>query len=222
MRQMPELIVMLTHNDRTVPDAPELFAKSKQAKAAIWGFKEEGLPLARMQQLYASMREAGKRTALEVVAYTEAEGLAGARIAAECGVDYFMGTKCFPSIAAFCRQHGLKYLPFVGHIEDRPSVLSGSIDEMIEEAKDCLSLGAWGIDLLAYRYTGDCALLISRFCREVEAPVCLAGSVNSEARLDEVKRSGCWSFTIGGAFFEHRFGADFAEQIDRVAAFLEA
>ena len=44
--------------------------------------KEEGLPPEEMRALYRRMKACGKKTALEVVAYTEAEGLQGAQLAA--------------------------------------------------------------------------------------------------------------------------------------------
>ena len=56
MKKHPELIVMLTHNDRTVADAAEIFEACKDSKAQYWGFKEEGLPLDQMKQLYARMK----------------------------------------------------------------------------------------------------------------------------------------------------------------------
>ena len=69
------LIVMLTHHDRTVENAPEVFEACRGTGAEYWGMKEEGLPPERMRALYRRMQECGKKTALEVVAYTEAEGL---------------------------------------------------------------------------------------------------------------------------------------------------
>lgn len=220
MKQIPELIVMLTQNDRTVPDAAEIFAQCRNTPAKFWGFKEEGLPLPQMQALYAQMRAAGKTTVLEVVAYTEEEGLAGAEIAAQCGCDLLMGTMFYDSVNAFCRSHGLRYLPFVGRVTGRPSVLEGTAGQMLEQAKRCISRGAWGIDLLGYRYTGDAAALNRRLVEGLDAPVCLAGSVNSFARLDEVKQAAPWAFTIGTAFFENRFGTGFARQIEQVCAYL--
>ena len=44
MKHTPELIVMLTHNDVTVPDAAAVFARCQHTRARYWGFKEEGLP----------------------------------------------------------------------------------------------------------------------------------------------------------------------------------
>lgn len=216
----PELIVMLTHNDQTVPNAREVFEACKDTKARFWGFKEEPLPLDEMKRLYARMRECGKTTFLEVVCYTEEEGLAGARMAAECGVDVLMGTMYADSINDLCRENGIKYMPFVGRITGRPSVLEGSLDEMIAQANEALAKGAYGFDLLGYRYTGDAAALNKAFVAAVDAPVCLAGSINGYQRLDEVKDAAPWSFTIGGAFFENRFDGSFAEQIDKVCDYM--
>ena len=112
------------------------------------------------------------------------------------------------------------YMPFVGKIKERPSVLEGSIDEMIAEAKEYIAKGVSGIDLLGYRYTGDAVLLNKRFVEEVDAPVCIAGSINSFERLDEVKDANPWSFTIGSAFFDNQFDGTFKEQIDKVCDYI--
>lgn len=91
MKHTPELIVMLTHNDVTVPDAAAVFARCQHTRARYWGFKEEGLPFAEMQALFARMKACGKTTCLEVVAYTEPECLRGAEMAAACGCDILDG-----------------------------------------------------------------------------------------------------------------------------------
>ena len=221
MKSNPDLIVMLTHNDKTVLNAPDIFSKCKNSKAKLWGFKEEPLPLNEMKDLYRSMKECGKQTVLEVVTYTEKEGLEGAKMAVECGCDFLMGTKFYDSINSFCKEHKLRYLPFVGEITGRPSVLGGTIEGMIEEANDLLKKGAYGIDLLGYRFTGDPVELNKRFVAGVNAPVCIAGSVNSYQRLDELKDAGPWTFTIGGAFFENKFGDDFADQVNKVCEYME-
>ena len=216
----PELIVMLTHNDRTVENAREVFESVKTSKAKFFGFKEEPLPLPDMKKLSARMKEFGKTTFLEVVAYSEREGLDGAKIAAACRCDFLMGTKFSDSVNDFCRDNNIRYMPFVGTINGRPSILDGTLDEMLDEARRCLSKGAYGIDLLGYRYTGDAASLNRNFVAALNAPVCLAGSVNSFDRLREVKETSAQMFTIGGAFFENKFGGTFAEQIDKVCDFM--
>ena len=216
----PELVVMLTLNDRTVENAAEIFEQCKDTKAKYWGFKEEPLPLDDMKALYARMRECGKTTGREVVAYTERECIEGAKMAIECGVDMLLGTMFFDSINEMCKEAGLKYLPFVGEVTERPSILNGTVDSMVAEAKEYLAKGAYGIDLLGYRYTGDATALNKEFVERVDAPICIAGSVNSYERLDELKDANPWSFTIGGAFFENKFDGTFAEQIDKVCDYM--
>lgn len=221
MREKPVLIVMLTQDDKTVKDAYEVFDRCKDAKADFWGMKEEPLPFEKMKRLYAYMKQCGKKTALEVVAYTEQEGLAGAKMAAELKCDVLMGTVFSDVINDFCKRQNLKYMPFVGEVTERPSVLQGDVGQMIRQAEAYLEKGVYGFDLLGYRYTGDCAALNREFVSSVKAPVCIAGSVNSYQRLDEVKEASPWAFTIGGAFFEHRFGESIKDQIDAVCRYLE-
>ncbi len=211
---------MLTHDDMTVANAAQIFEQCKDSKAKYWGFKEKPLPTAEMKALLAEMKRCGKTTFLEVVEYTEAEGLAGACVAAECGCDILMGTCFSDKINDFCRAHNMKYMPFVGKITGRPSVLEGEIDEMIAEAREYLAKGVHGFDLLGYRYTGDAARLNSLFVKNIEAPVCLAGSVDSYQRLDEIKAANPWAFTIGSAFFEGKFGKSFSQQINNVIDYM--
>ncbi|MEZ7649794.1 hypothetical protein [Streptococcus sp. 27098_8_86] len=217
----PKLIVMLTHNDHTVENASEIFESCKNSKAQYWGFKEKPLPISEMKSLFSRMKSCGKTTFLEVVEYDEESGLHGAKIAKECGCDILMGTVFFDSINQFCKENNMKYMPFVGQITNRPSILEGSIEDMISEAKEYLAKGVYGFDLLGYRYTGDPVKLNNAFVQAIEAPVCLAGSVDSYERLDEVIEANPWAFTIGSAFFEKKFGTEIHEQINNVCNYIE-
>lgn len=221
MKNSLNLIVMLTHNDETVNNAHEIFEKCKNSDAKFWGFKEKSLPIEQMKNLYKYMKECGKTTFLEVVEYTEKEGLEGAKIALECGCDILMGTMFFDSINEFCKKNNLRYMPFVGNVTERPSILEGEIDEIIKEANEYLKKGVYGLDLLGYRYTGNAVELNERFVLEVNAPVCIAGSVNGYERLDELKNINPWSFTIGSAFFENKFDGSFEEQINKVCEYVK-
>lgn len=217
-----ELIVMLTHNDLTVENAYEIFEQCQDTKARYWGFKEQPLPIEEMKRIYSKMKECGKRTVLEVVAYTEAEGLEGAQMAATCGCDVLMGTCYSESIHKLCQQHNIDYMPFVGDIVGRPSILKGSIESMIAQAKMLKDKGVFGIDLLGYRYEEDPEKLISDYVKQVGNPVCVAGSIDSYERLQFIKDVQPWAFTIGSAFFENKFGDTFAEQINKVCDFMNA
>ena len=175
-----------------------------------------------MKDLVARMKAAGKTTFLEVVDYTEEGCVAGAEIGARCGFDVLMGTMYFDSVKAVADKAGMKYMPFVGQISGRPSILEGTIEGMIEEANTLVDTkGVTGFDLLGYRFTGDAVKLNAEFVKHVRGNVCLAGSVASFQRLDEVKATGAWAFTIGGAFFEKKFGdCSFGEQIDIVIDYM--
>lgn len=221
MKNSLNLIVMLTHNDETVNNAHEIFEKCKNSDAKFWGFKEKSIPIEQMKNLYKYMKECGKTTFLEVVEYTEKKGLEGAKIALECGCDILMGTMFFDSINEFCKKNNLRYMPFVGNVTERPSILEGEIDEIIKEANEYLKKGVYGFDLLGYRYTGNAVELNERFVLEVNAPVCIAGSVNGYERLDELKNINPWSFTIGSAFFENKFDGSFEEQINKVCEYVK-
>ncbi len=221
MEDKLNLVVMLTQNDKTVDNAYSIFEECKNSKAKCWGFKEKPLNIDEMKKLFQYMKKCGKQTFLEVVEYTEEKGLDGAKIAAYCGCDYLMGTKYFDSINSYCKENNLKYMPFVGDVVERPSILKGDIDDMINEANKLLKKGVYGFDLLGYRYIGNATELNKKFVSEVNAPVCIAGSIDSYNRLDEIKESRPWALTIGGAFFENKFGKEFTTQINNVCEYLE-
>ena len=108
MKNIPELIVMLTHHDRTVTNAIEVFEGAKNSKAKYWGFKEVGIPEDQMIDLVKRMKAAGKTTFLEVVDYTEEGCIEGAKIAARCGFDVLMGTLYFDSVKKVTDEAGIK------------------------------------------------------------------------------------------------------------------
>lgn len=217
----PELIVMLTNNDFTVSNAAEIFESCKYSEAKFWGIKEKGLPLDQMKQLFSTFKQYGKTCVLEVVAYTEEECLKGAQTAAECGCDILLGTLFYDSVNTFCKENSIKYMPFVGNVSNRPSVLEGNIADMLAQAMQYLDNGVYGVDLLSYRYTGDSVDLNRQLIPKINAPVCIAGSINSYERLDLINDLSPAFFTIGGAFFEHRFGEDISEQINNVCRYMK-
>jgi hypothetical protein len=217
----PHLIVMLTHHDQTVENAPEVFEDCRNSSAEYWGFKDVGLPTDQMKKLISNIKAAGKKACLEVVRYTEQECLESARLAVDCGFDFLMGTIYFDSVGGLLKNKSVKYMPFCGRVSGRPSVLEGSILEIINEAKGIAQRGVSGFDLLAYRYKGDPEELAQQFVKEVTLPVIIAGSISSFARLDKVKEIRPWGFTIGSAFFENKFGdLPIGKQIDRVVSYV--
>jgi hypothetical protein len=221
--QKPELIVMLTHHDKTVPDALELFHRAKDYPITHWGFKDVGIPPREMQAAVSAMKEAGKITFLEVVSLSEEEGLSGARLAVELGFDILMGTVFYPSIGEYLKDKPVRYYPFPGHVHSHPSILDGTIEEIVAHACDLESQGVHGLDLLTYRYNGEAARLLKRVVEATHIPVVSAGSIASFERINAVWDSGAWGFTIGSAFFERQFvqNGSFEENVLAVCNWLK-
>ncbi len=204
----PELIVMLTYNDKTVENAYDLFNEMKDTPVTHWGFKDVGLPPDEMKKVVNSMNDAGKITYLEVVSLTEEEGLTGAKLAVDCGFDILMGTVFFDSINDYLKDKPVKYYPFPGHVHSHPSILDGTIEEIVEHARDMEAKGVDGMDLLTYRYTGDAPKLLQKVVEATGVPMVSAGSIDAYDRIAEVRDTGAWGFTIGTAFFEKKFIPD--------------
>ncbi len=216
----PKLIVMLTQDDYTVNNAAAIFDACKHSRAECFGAKEQGIPEQQLKALYAAIKQCGKTAVMEVVAYTEEECLRGAALAAECGCDILLGTTYFDSVNELCRHHRIQYMPFVGEVSGRPSILDGTAQDMIAQAQDYLENGVSGIDLLGYRYTGDAHTLCQQLIEKCGLPVCVAGSINSFDRLDEIKQIAPAYFTIGSAFFDQCFGESMVDQINAVCRYM--
>jgi hypothetical protein len=205
---MSKLIVMLTYNDETVKNAKEVFGSCKDLPVDFWGFKNVGLPLNQMKNLVKDMKAAGKTTFFEVVTLSEADGLEGAKMAVECGFDYLLGTVFYPSVADYCKKTNLRYLPFCGKVHGHPSILEGTPEEIVVDAMKLQAAGCQGTDLLAYRNEKDPEKVIRTLVEKVDFPVVVAGSISSFERIDTVQRIDPWTFTIGSALFEGKFGSD--------------
>ena len=220
----PELIIMLTNNDITVKNAAEIFEGCKDLPAKKWGFKDVGLPKEEMIDLAKRMKEAGKETFIEVVTYTEEGCLEGAKLAYECGFDHLTGTLPFDSVFRYAKEHGLRYSPFCGNVGASPVELTGSSEEIVQSAKECIEKGAVGIDLTSYRYRdGDPVELTKAVVDAVGADkVCIAGSIGNTQRMDAMKEAGVAEYTMGSALFNGNFveGGTFRENLEYVLKYL--
>ena len=218
----PDIVVMLTHHDVTVPNAYEVFETGTDLPVQFWGFKNVGLPKDQMKALTAAMKAAGKTTFLEVVTYDEDSCMDGAKTAVECGFDCLMGTLYYESVHNYLKEQGLTYMPFVGKVSGSPIILEGTNEEIIQNAKDLMAKGIKGFDILAYRHVVDGEKLAREFCAAIDAQICIAGSINSYARIDTMFDIGPWTFTMGSALFEKKFvpDGDFRTNLKAVAEYL--
>lgn len=215
-----ELIVMLTWHDVTVQNAKEIFTAAKDAPAKYWGFKDVGLPVEEMKDLVRCMKENGKTTFMECLAHTEEETQRGIEIALECGFDVLLGGHYFEKTEAYLAEHHLKHLPFVGERYDHAT--HGKIEDIAAEAKKICQTTAYGINLAAYRWVdGSPEELFCAVRAAIDKPLSVAGSVSTYEQIDFLKKHGAWAFTIGGAFFEKKFGETFSEQITAISHYLK-
>lgn len=219
---VPEIIIMLTHHDVTVKNAAEIFEECKDLPVKYWGFKNVGLPKDEMKALAKAMKDAGKTTFLEVVTYDEASCLDGAQTAIDCGFDCLMGTLYYDSVAKLLKDNNMDYMPFVGKVSGSPSILEGSNEEIIANAKELMAKGITGFDILAYRHVIDGEKLAREFCAAVDAKICIAGSISSYERIDTMFDIGPWTFTMGSALFDKKFvpSGSFYENLEAVANYM--
>ena len=220
----PELIVMLTYNDRTVENALDLFDEMKDSPVKHWGFKDVGLPKEEIKELVRLMSDAGKTTYLEVVSLSEEEGLQGAELAVESEVDILMGTVFFDSINEYLGDKPVAYYPFLGNVHSHPTVLEGSVEQIVSHAQQLEAKGVDGMDLLAYRHAGEAVGLLAAVVEATNVPVVCAGSIGSYERIGEVLDSKPRGFTVGTAFFEERFVpmGSFRENVSGVWNWMQA
>ena len=221
----PKLILMFTLNDVTVTDAQEYFEMVKDLDVDYYGFKEIGLSEDKMARLCESIHSIGKEAFVEIVEYDEDKILGPAKQAVKLGFDFLMGTVFYPSVLNIIKDSNIKYVPFCGEIYDRPSILDGTIEEIVDDAVRIEAEGVDGFDLLAYRYKYPEKVdeLVRTLVKSVKVPIVSAGSINSFERLQDTVDQGVWSFTIGGAFFEKKFVPEgsYRDNVAAVVKFLK-
>ena len=202
----PEFIFMLTDNDRTVVNAFDCIEQIGDARVPVVGFKDVGLPLEDLKRLADAIRASGRRSALEVVSLDAESELRSARAAIEFGVDYLLGGTRAEEVTRVIAGSGLRYFPFCGTVVDHPSRLCGTIDEIAESARRLTQIEhVDGVDLLAYRWSGDVEALTAAVVEAARGGVIAAGSIDSGERIAALTRAGVKGFTVGTAIFNGKF-----------------
>ena len=220
---MPELIVMLTRNDKTVQDAKEIFLSCKDLPVQLWGIKNIGLRFSEIKDLVDTMKAAEKTTFLEVVTLSEDECLAGAQMAVDCGFDFLLGAVLYQPVADYCRKMQVKWLPYCGKVYGRPVILEGTPVEIADSALSLQEAGCYGTNVLACRSEKEPERIIKEVIKKVNFPVVVAGNIASFARIGAVQKLTPWAFTIGSALFDGKFCPDrpIRSQIKAVCAYME-
>jgi hypothetical protein len=143
-------------------------------------------------------------------------------MARSLGVDMVMGGTHVRRALPLLAGSGMRYYPFPGRVFGHPSVLSGTLGEITDSARDLSRLdGVDGLDLLAYRWTGgDVGDLVAKIVAASAGPVVVAGSIADVGQIAIVSSAGAWAFTVGSALFEGQFvpGGSLRAQVDAVCA----
>ncbi|MEV0973342.1 hypothetical protein [Microtetraspora glauca] len=217
---MINFIFMLTHRDRTVPDAADVLKDLAGSGLRYVGFKDVGVSPVEVRALTDQAHDLDMTVMLEVVSTTREDELASLDAALACGVDWILGGTHGDEGAALFRGTGQRYCPFPGTVAGHPSMLRGTIEEIAADAARLTALdGVCGVDLLTYRHAdADPYDLTAAVAAVTEGPVIVAGSIISAAQIALMARAGAWGFTIGGAVFEGQLpgGRRVADQVRTV------
>lgn len=201
-------IFMLTRNDKTVESAEAHLQTALDEGVHHIGFKDVGLPFERLKKLNAAIKAGGATSYLEVVSLDQESEIASAKAALDIGVDVLLGGTNVDAVLPVLRGSDIEYFPFPGNIVGHPSVLEGSIEEIVASAKDLSSRdGVHGLDLLAYRSPGDVEALMAAVCAASDKPVIMAGSIGNRDRVADVRKSGAAGFTVGTAALDGDYPA---------------
>ena len=201
-------IFMLTRNDRTVPDASQQLQTALSLGVRHIGFKDIGLPVEQLKSLNAAIKAGGATSYLEVVSLDRESEIVSAKAATEIGVDVLLGGTRVDDVLPIIKGTAIQYFPFPGRITGHPSVLEGTIDEIVESAKTIAAHdGVQGLDLLAYRSAQNVPELMKAVCAAVAKPVYIAGSIDTSERIAVVQSAGAAGFTIGTAALDGKYPA---------------
>lgn len=214
-------IFMLTRNDRTVADASQQLQTALSLGVRHIGFKDIGLPLEQLKKLNNAIKAGGATSYLEVVSLDRDSEIVSAKAAVDIGVDILLGGTRVDDVLPIIEDTDIQYFPFPGRITGHPSILEGSIEEIVASAKAMTARnGVHGVDLLAYRSKEDVPALMKAVCAAVSKPVYVAGSIDTPERIAVVKDAGAAGFTIGTAALDGKYPADGKDVLSQLTAII--
>jgi mannose-6-phosphate isomerase-like protein (cupin superfamily) len=174
-----------------------------------------------LKALNRAIKDGGVTSYLEVVSLDRDSEVASAKAAVEIGVDVLLGGTRVDDVLPIIRGTDIQYFPFAGRISGHPSVLEGTIDEIVASAVAIAARdGVHGLDLLAYRSREDVPALMKAVCTAVAKPVLVAGSIDTPERISLVKEAGAAGFTIGTAALDGKYPAHAQDASSQLAAII--
>ncbi len=222
------LMVMLTHHDKTVYDAFELFDSSKDLPVQDWGFKNVGICEYDTVNIIDAMNKAGKTTFYEIITREKTAYEFGETTAERAKFSCMMGTKYDKQLYDAMKKLGIKFSPAVGQpgsfYQGEHGVLLGTEQEILSEASYLVNeIGVDGITIPAFRYYLDGEKLLKDLLKTIpNTPIYVAGSVDTFDKISEMYDMGIAKFTMGSALFNKKFAPNgtFRDNLEIVANYV--
>jgi hypothetical protein len=200
-----DFIFMLTHDDRTVEDAPAVLDEALALGLRHVGFKDVGATPPMLRILTDRIRQAGATSYMEVVSPSRDTALYSAAVTADIGIDRLLGGAEVETMLRVLDGTDIECFPFPGFPEGHPTRLGGTPLDIAAHCTRFLKQGCRGADLLAYRATQAEPLELVRAARNAlgeRGELIVAGSINSFERIRALREAGVDAFTIGSAIFD--------------------
>ena len=219
-----DFVFMLTRADRTVSDALDVLDDVRSLGLRHIGFKDVGVEPAVLAAVHGRIKELGATSYLEVVSTTPETCLQSARIGRELGVDRLLGGTQVEEVLAILAGSSVQYMPFPGRPFGHPTQLRGSADDVARDCQRFRSLGAAGVDLLAYRTVeADPLELVRAARRNLDGGTLLvAGGVCGAEQVRALAAAGVDAFTVGSAAFDGSFAPHVGSLRSQLKAVLDA
>jgi hypothetical protein len=217
-----DFIFMLTRDDQTVEDCLEVYNSVRAVPLSHVGFKDVGVEGDTLRRLHDRIKDDGRTTYMEVVSTSRESCLRSAATGLELAVDRLMGGTQVREVLDILRGSSTGYFPFPGIPTGHPTKLGGTPERIEADTRAMVEAGCAGVDLLAYRATeADPLDLIRAARRATDKPIVVAGSINSPARIKDIRAAGADLFTVGTAALDGSFSPRFgllANQLRRILA----
>src|SRR4051812_30189860 len=220
-----DFVFMLTRADRTITNGPAVLDEISDLGLRHIGFKDVGIEHAELAALHRRIKELGATSYLEVVSTTPEACLQSARVARELGIDRLLGGTLVPEVMQILAGSSVEYLPFPGRPFGHPTQLRGTPQDIGDDCREFLALGAAGVDLLAYRATESDPLDLVQAARAAmrdDGILLVAGGVATVAQVRALAEAGVDAFTVGSAVFDGTFAAGNASLRSQLKAVLDA
>jgi hypothetical protein len=218
-----DFVFMLTRSDRTIRDGIDVLDDIRSLGLRHIGFKDVGIEPAALVELHRAVKATGATSYLEVVSTTPESCLQSARVARELGVDRLLGGTQVEEIMQILAGSQVKYLPFPGRPFGHPTQLGGTAETVEADCRRFASLGAAGVDLLAYRATeADPIELVRAARRGTPGTLLVAGAVKTPDQIRALKAAGADAFTVGSAVLDGSFAPNVGSLRSQLRAVLDA